>query len=987
MTSSARYILIAAVVIGGLLSELALGASAQSHALNGQIEGLVLDQTGATVADAEITITNIETRAARSTRSDRSGIYQFPLLPLGNWRIEAEVPGFKRIVRDGVTLSAGQTKTLVLLLVTGGVEETVTVFGDVPVVDTGRTELGRVMNSLEVHNIPLPSRNPYNFIFLQANVTGRQDRGPNFPKVNVNGFARRINYLLDGNTNTAYDRAGVRLSMLSDTYVNEIQLVTNGFAAEFGNTTGIIMNIVTPSGTNEFHGSAAYFLRRPWFYARPFFFSGRALPDNVTNNLAATIGGPIIKDRWHFYFGYEYLSRDDSSQSNRQVRISEADRTAMIAGGLSSSIFVAAIPGQDRFASYILRTDLQLDNNNRLAARFNLSDGRVVNYPLGGSNTMERSVDLIPPDHSLGVQLVSYTPALSNELRFQHAWRSQKYERNESSGNGPAVTITNIASFGSPTNAGSVKPLINVTQVHDNVTLTHGSHAIKFGGGFVFLDSLNRDPVFSHYTFSSIPDWVGARNGNRYGYAKYEESFGDPEISAKETFWNLFVQDEWKITRRLKLNYGLRYDLYLVPKADPSSPFPASRKFNIDRNNFAPRFGLVYALREGERPLVLRAGGGIYYEPAWLDMYSRALLKNGAPRFFNLHFCGTNTQSCQQGPAFPNTFSGSQPSGSVLPQQDIVTVAPDFENMYAIHSNVQLEQALTEDLSLAVGYVHSGGRHIPVYRNINPINPGRLLADGRPVFGLDRLDARFKVIQMAESAASSQYDALTLQLTERFSRGLQFSANYTFSKATDDAPEQNVPYFIGNNAITSFVLSDPTNRALDKGYSYGDQRHTFVMSAVARPKFETRNKLLRQVLNNNQFGIITTANSGERFTIAAGLPGNNGTLTPLDVNGDELSFSDRPVGIKRNSGKTPPQFNLDLRYSRFIDLTERYRLEVFCEVQNLFNINNIVAYNNVLVSTNPTTGQLIGELPDFKARNASVSIESRNAQLGLRFSF
>ncbi|MGB7068771.1 MAG: TonB-dependent receptor [Pyrinomonadaceae bacterium] len=862
----------------------------------------------------------------------------------------------------------------------GEVLEAVTVSGDAPIADTGKTNLGRVMNSREVHNIPLPTRNPYNFIILQANVTGRPNRGFHYPQVNVNGFARRVNYLLDGNTNTRGDRAGARLMLISETFVNEVQLVTNGFAAEFGNTTGMIMNIITPSGTNSLRGSASYLFRRPLFYARPFFFSAAELPDSVMNNVAVTVGGPIIKDRWHFYFGYEWLNRVDNTRSEQQVTISETNKAALIDAGLPASIFVPAIPSREKGSHYIFRTDAQLNGNNRLTARFNHAEVDFGGAG-GGFATLERSYDPKGRDYSLGMQLVSFTPRYLNSLRFQFDRSKVSLVRNEDSGTGPSINITNVANFGSPTNIDTVNPLTKVTQIQDNFTWTRGAHAIKLGGGFSFFDNFNRAPVFSLYTFPSIAAYVAARNGtDPFSYTRYEESFGNPETRQQATFWNIFVQDDWKATRRLKINYGLRYDLYLVPEADPSSLFPASRKFNMDKNNFAPRFGVVYALCEGNRPLVLRAGAGIYYEPAWLDMYNRALLNNGHPKFFSLLFCGNNGGvTCPRNPlapAFPNTFTGSQPPGSVLPTRDIVTVAPDFENMYAIHSNIQLEQALTEDLSLAVGYLHSAGRRIPVYRNINPIGPVRFLADGRPVFGPARLDSRFNVIQMAESAGVSRYDALTLQLTQRFSHGLQFAANYTLSKAVDDAPEQNVVY-MGGGFGTSLVLSDPTNRSLDKGYSYGDQRHTFVMSLVARPRFKIRNKTLRFLLNHNQFGVITTTNSGERFSI----------VSNLDLNGDRLRSSDRPVGIKRNSGKTPAQFNLDLRYSRFFNFGDRFQLDAFGEFQNLFNINRIVSFTDVSVPTDPTTGEMIGPRPDFGARNQSTSQESRQFQLGVKLIF
>jgi len=490
-----------------------------------------------------------------------------------------------------------------------------------------------------------------------------------------------------------------------------------------------------------------------------------------------------------------------------------------------------------------------------------------------------------------------------------------------------------------------------------------------------------RSAIFSRYTFPSISAYVAARNGtNPQSYTSYTEIFGESETNYKATFWNLFVQDDWKLTRRLKFAYGLRYDLYRIPEANSTSLFPASQKFGVDKNNFAPRLGIVYALREGDRPTILRTGAGIYYDQPLLAMYQRALQNNGTAKFFSFSLSGnTNgtTTPSPNAPEFPNTFSGSLPAGSVLPPQNIDAIAPDFETMYAIHANIQLEQAITNDLSFAVGYIHSGGRHIPVYRNINLI-PFGFLADGRPVFSRlvnasTRFSPRFNNILMVESVGVSEYNAVTLQFTKRLSRGLQFSANYTLSKATDDAPEQN----LSASAFQNLILSDPYNRRLDKGNSFADQRHTFVMSLVARPKFNFANKTLRYLLNNNQFGIIATANSGETFNI----------VSTSDINNDGVTGLDRPVGVKRNSGKTPPQFNVDLRYSRFFDLAERYKLEVFAEFQNLFNVNSIVGFNNVTVTTNATTGELIGGLPDFKARNQSTSQDSRQFQLGFKFIF
>ena len=978
MKRPASHPLLAVFLSSFLFAALSGSADAQSQALNGQIEGTVTDTNGATVPAVVVSLLNLETGVSRVAKTDQSGVFRFPLLPLGTYRLVAEARGFKKHHREGINLAAGQTATIDIPLETGDIHEAVTVTSDAAIADSGKTELGRLVTSREVQNLPLINRNPWTLGLLQANVTGRPNQRALNPNIHANGFTRRVNYQLDGNSVTQASKAGVRLINMSEAYVSEVQLVTNGFAAEFGNTPGLIMNVITPSGTNELRGSVGYRFSRPGFYSRPFFSSADKGLENKLDDPTVQIGGPIVKDRWHYYLGYEFLRRYDS----RQTAYPPLDKARLIAAGLPASIFPPAIPLVGRIPFYIFRTDVQLNANNRLTARFNHADAKLQNELVGGFSTLEQGVDTSGVDHSVGGQLVSSTADLFSELRLQYTRRKVSTERNEFSGSGPTIAIRDVAIFGSP-GGDTVDPLEKITQLQENLTWTKGRHAIKIGGGFNFIDGFTRTAVFSRYTFLGVNSYILARSGTPLSYDFYDETFGDPDSRYRSTFWNFFAQDEWKITPRLKLNFGFRYDLYVVPKADPSSPFPASRNFNVDKNNFAPRVAIVYAMREGKHPLVIRGGAGLYYETPWLDLYSRALLNNGNPRFSSYRFSSTDNPELR--PQFPNTFSGVLPPGFDFPRYSIVTVAPDLETMYAMHSNVQVEQALTNDLSLTVGYVHSAGRHIPVYRNINPINPVRFLADGRGVFSSTqsseyRLDPRFNVIQMAESAGNSQYDALTVQLTQRLSRGFQFTTHYTLSRAVDDAPEQNISY-VAPGTMANLVLSDPYNRRLDKGYSFGDQRHRFVVSLVAQPRFEVGNKLLRDVLHNNQISIFAFANSGERFNIEADRDLNNDGLF-----GPGVRNADRPVGIKRNSGKTPPQFNLDLRYSRFFDITDRYKVEGFIDVLNLFNINSIVGYNNVKVPTDDN-GMLIGPIPDFRTTGAPISQESRQFQLGIKFSF
>lgn len=954
---------------------------AQSQALNGQIEGVVTDAAGAAVPNAAITIRNVETGTERQVTSDESGVYRAPLLPLGTYQVTVEAANFKRLIREGITLTTGQTATVDLGLETGDVSATVTITSDAPIADAAKIDVGRVMNSREVENLPLVSRNPYNYSLLQANVTGRPNSEFGVPRINANGYARRTNYQLDGNNNTQADRSGIRLMPISEIFVSEVQLVTNGFSAEFGNTPGLIMNAVTPSGTNEISGSVSYRFRRTPFYARPIFYnSPNDLPNNKADDFAAAVGGPIIKDRWQYYGGFEYIKRGLAVEPLRLITINNTTRNRLInEAGVSPDAFPAAIPTQQDAKFFIIRTDAQLTDAHRLTGRFNYFKNLTSSNTNGQTLTLDRTIDFDDLSYSGAAQLVSvFSPDAINEFRFQYAKRNSVNLPSPFTPTGPSIVITGAeaASFGPAENLNTVAPLETITEFRDNFTLTRGEHTIKFGGSVSRIYDFRRSGIFSRFTFPSINAYIAARNGtNPRGYTSYTASFGNPEFEYKSFFYNLFAQDDWKVTQKLKVNYGLRYDLYKIPEADETSPFAASREFNVDKNNFAPRLGVVYGLRDGKYATILRASAGVYYDPPQIDIYARALQNNGNAQFFNV----TLTPAQAGSPNFPGTLTSA-----TAPVQSIDTVAPDFVNLYALHTNFQVEQSLTNDISFTAGFIHSSGRHIPVYRSINRTAVVGALADGRPIFNTTanaatRLDPRFNNILIAESVGNSEYNAATFQLNKRFSQGYQFSINYTLSKSTDDAPEQNLV------AASTLSVSDPTNRRLDRGPSLADQRHTFVMSLVGRPNFDVENRVLRAILNDNQIGVITTLNSGERYNI----------LSTVDLNGDGL-FVDRPVGVGRNSGKTPPQYNVDLRYSRFFRFGERFELEAFAEATNIFNIKSIFQYNNTnlgaaFTGTGANAGVLVNGLPDFRNNfqnlGGATALDSRNFQIGFKFNF
>ena len=274
-------------------------AFGQSQAINGTIEGTVKDDQAGVLPGVTVTITHVETGTARVVVTNATGTYRAPLLPLGTYKIEYAMTGFRKFTRAGVTLAAGQTIVLNEALQVGAQEE-VTVTADSPVVDLAKIDVGRNLTEREIKNLPMVSRNPYNFALLEPGVTGFENEEFGVPRFAVNGQMTRINYQVDGNTNTQKDRAGLRLIPMSEVMIREVQIVSSGYAPEFGQTTGMVYNAVTPSGSNRFTGDVGYRFRLKKWSAFPFFFTQPQTeanrPDNSLSIFTTSVGGPLKKN-------------------------------------------------------------------------------------------------------------------------------------------------------------------------------------------------------------------------------------------------------------------------------------------------------------------------------------------------------------------------------------------------------------------------------------------------------------------------------------------------------------------------------------------------------------------------------------------------------------------------------------------------------------------------------------------------------------------
>jgi hypothetical protein len=962
MTRRPLLALVLALALTGLLA-LAPLAHAQSTAIDATIEGVAKDTTGAVLPGVTIQVTNVDTGARRSLTSGADGGFRALLLPLGTYTVRAERQGFKSAERTGVKLSAGQTATIDFTLEVGGMEEVVSVSGEAPMVEIGKIDLGRTISEVEIKNLPNVARNMYNFALLQPNVTGYENEEFGATRMNANGSQMRTNYQVDGASATQKDRAGLRMFQPSEIMVKEVRVITSGFAPEFGQTTGMVYNAVSPSGTNDLSGSASYRFRRKDFAARPLLLAPTApKPDLKVDDFFVTLGGPIVKDKLHFYLGYERLKNDLSA--GRVITVTP--QTAATLGLSAAALGDGVIPAVQTVDMVIGKLDYQLNARHRLSARYSVFKNTTPENIAGGLNTREIATDFKDQMDSAGVQVVSsFGGAALNELRLAYGKRDNPLVPSAAAGPGPRIEVTGVANFGgAPTATDFIQDYI---QVIDNVSLIRGRHNFKFGIDAQFISDERRNDLQATYVFPNTAAYLAARNGsNPFGYTRITQAVGDPAVAYDSRFWGIFAQDDFRVSPRIKVLYGIRYDLFQVPDANPQAPFPGSRSFRVDKNNFAPRLGISWALDSAART-VLRASSGVMYETPLLMFYQDALFESGAPRLLTASVTPTQAGA----PAFPGTLAGLPPG--VTPSRSIRTVATDFDTHYAILSNLQLERALTNDMSATVGYVNSTGRSLPLVLNSNVLPTSATLGDGRPVYSRSisattRVDPNFDIIREVRSSGRSQYNALTLALNRRQKNGYQFQASYTLARAREVGVIGG-RYVIGSTDVEA--ISDPSDQDRDYGYTAWNVTHTFIMSGVLAPRLEGGSFGAR-LANDNQLAFTLQANSGLPFNIR----------TTTDLNADGIS-ADRPNGIARQSGELGRFLNVDARYSRFIPIARDFRGELFVEVKNMFNTRNVRAVNSIVATT--AQGDLAAALPaEFPV---TATYEQRQMQLGLKVTF
>jgi hypothetical protein len=945
---------------------------AQSQAIDGNIEGYIRAADGSMMPTAHVRVLETHTGLLRESETDDSGYFRVQILPPGTYSVSVTKDGFSKQEQTGIALAAGQVQTLRISLALGSVDTTVQVSADVPVIETGRTNAyNNIYTSREVQNLPVSGRSFLDLFVLNPIVnapplsTGGSGTGT--PSVSFGGLGfRQIN--VDGVSNNV--QGGARNLVISEDALNEVQVVTN-YSAEFGRQAALLLNAVSRSGSNDLHYGGFLFARNKVLAARPFLLSSTTpTPQFSRYNYGGTASGPIRKNRAFLFGSYERWQQDAP-----QVSTFGGATQATIASQLGIAPGdIASFNGSFRAHTATVKSDITLNQNNRLMLRYNYYRDRES--PLGSGQITRLVASRFDENPQSGTaQLVTTLGANKlNEFRFLGIKRD--ISNGVLSPLTPQVTISGIGSYNGNQD-GTFVSFESGYQIVDNFTWNRGDHAVKFGveilpasfqertrnlnGTFTFA-GLNASG--SRPAITPLQQAINAQNsvadpstGRPYTFTQYTRAIGQEFTTSRIVNQGYFVQDDWRVNSRLKLTYGLRYELFLRPSGIANPAFPTTGNIPQDFNNWAPRLGVAYD-PSGDGKTVLRAGYGIYYNTTVAQTFNTFVRGNGlAVR--NLTVTPTQTGA----PAFTLGPVPTTGSTALLPS-DLNVFAPNFQDPMVQSYFVTVERQLMRDQSIAVSYFGNRTIDLPYSVPSNLAVTG-MTASGNTQYGgtSNRPNPAFGTIYTANSNGFQNYNGFLAVLTQRARAGLSFQAAYNYQHV------QGLSYLNSSNAFTNFGIlttpSNPANPGQDVGPGDFSQPQRATLTAVYNTHFGVEKHAVADLINGWTITSRLVAQSGLPFTATTG----------QDNNGD-LIFNDRPTGFSYNSLRLPSYIEADFRAARDIRISDHGTIQIIGEVFNAPNRLNVTGVNRTYgPSTTPSA-----------TFNAATSAETaRQFQLGLRF--
>ncbi len=979
-------------VTGLVLMVLLVATAAAAQQGTTELRGRVIDEQASVLPGATVVVRNEQTGMFRETMSGADGTFIASGLAPGSYSVSAELQGFKKADRRELRLEVGKTSSIDITLSVGSVQETVTVTTESPLVDVTSKELGGNIRSETLVKLPSVNGNFVGFVgLLPGIVPSISTESFGSDSISVNGQdPRNNNYMLDGGNNND-DVIGQRAGTQARTpieAIQEFQVITGQYDAQYGRTSGGIINAVTKAGTNQLRGSAFAFLQDGSLTKKDYFTiqKGSAKGDTQYQRWGGTVGGPIVRDKIHFFGSLERFSIDRPNIINILAR-PDLNGTQLT---------------RDRVWNTIVRGDHQVNNSTTYSVRWLREQSPQANQIIGAvSPAAAREESDVDQTLSTNLNMVLSNTKVST-LRVTWTRENVTFANACFNGNGRDMSKCDVTlAFQDYTDQQD-----NTAQarINDGIQLEetlawflpgrHGDHDVKFGVQYSYSGAFNTNQGNMNGTFAFGRSNVAFNAADPRTYPdRFSIRVGGPStFYQKAHYISGFAQDKWRFNQRLTFNLGARYDIEVIPLEELDNPLVT--EYPSDRNNIAPRFGLTYDLN-GSGKTVVRAGYGRFFDKTHFEVIGG--IYTGTP--FTSSFVANHPISAAdngprngQFPTDPFLVNGPvinqaeldrlYPGGQLLRNPGATWDNADRRTPYTDEYSVGFERQLKADLAVSADYLHSRGRDMLMVLNLNPqvrsaptVAASTLTRVGSATLTTAVAALNVKYPGFAPFTANVNqfinegeldYHALMLQLRKRFSRNYSTQVSYTYGKSRGNTS--------GNGAAGSnFQVRDDLHLELNEGPTDFDVPHNFTVSGTA---------LIPRTHGLN-VSWVARALSGTPFTLT------NGNIDP-DLNGIQAEplaagtytgtgpdpYTVEAFKSQRNGARGPGFFSLDMRLGYGFNLPNRKRIELSADIFNLSNHTNFL---------NPTGNQASAEFLLFRAY--STSYTPRKIQLGARFEF